>query len=370
MQLLSSLGAVVARMGAASLLAAPFFVSRAHAAPAAASSSAGSAFLGLALQNFTPYHALAGGLLLGVAAAMSMIVKGEILGISGITGGIVKGKHAEMNRWIFVAGLLSGGVALKTLYPSALGTVDAPMWRLAVAGALVGAGSTLGNGCTSGHGICGNARLSVRSMIYTLIFMGTGLVTASLTKSGSTVVFSSSPTPSLDEVSPLAGKILAAHLLAYVAVTSLGTARTITSEMTTSIVTYLDGTLFALGLGLSGMTSPSKVAQFLDISAGSWDPSLMFVMGGALALNLPFMQGVILAGRVKKPMFSAKFSLPSRKDLDSRLIVGGILFGAGWGFGGACPGPAIVSLGSPTPIMLAWNAAFVAGIMFASRLFP
>ena len=370
MQVFGPACSFVARVGTASLLAAPLLLSKAHAAPATSAPSGGT-FLGLALQNFTPYHALAGGLLLGAAVAMSMIVKGEILGISGITGGIVKGKHGELNRWIFVAGLLTGGAALKTLYPSALGSVDAPMWRLVVSGALVGAGSTLGNGCTSGHGICGNARLSARSMVYTLIFMGTGLVTASLTQSGSTIVFSHPPTPSLDEVSPLAGKILAAHLLTYIAVTSAGTAKAMTAEASKSVISYLDGTLFALGLGISGMTSPAKVAQFLDISAGSWDPSLMFVMGGALALNLPFMQGIIAAGRVKKPIFGAKFSLPTRKDLDARLIVGGILFGAGWGFGGACPGPAIVGLGgSPTPNMLAWNAAFLSGITLAHKLFP
>jgi len=364
--MLKTIRALVARAGvpfAGALIASPFLLSTA----AAQGSMAGAGeFVGLALRNFTPYHSMAGGLLLGVATAMSMVIKGDILGISGIVGGVVKGKHGEANRWLFIAGLVTGGTALKTVYPAALGATDAPMWRSAVAGLLVGAGVTWGNGCTSGHGICGNARLSSRSMGYTLIFMGSGFVSASLMQSGSSITFASAPIPSTQDLTTLAFQILGLHLLAYLAVTGMATAKMIQPNAARSLVTFMDGSLFALGLGVSGMTSPLKVAQFLDVSSGSWDPSLMFVMGSALLLNLPLMQGIIMSGALQKPMLSRTFSYPPPRAMDTKLIVGGVLFGAGWGLGGACPGPAIVSLLSPSPVMLVWNVTFLLGICGAN----
>ena len=177
-------------------LTAAFFVTRAAAQGAGSVSAPGGSFLGLALQNFTPYHALAGGLLLGMATAMSMIIKGEVLGVSGIVGGIVKGKHKEMHRWFFLAGLFSGAAALTAVFPSALGKPQADLWRAALGGLLVGMGATWGNGCTSGHGIAGNSRLAPRSMAYTLVFMGSGFLTASLLQTGSAVSFATSLTPS------------------------------------------------------------------------------------------------------------------------------------------------------------------------------
>ena len=179
--MLATMRAFLSRTGvalASALVVAPFLVTRAAAQGAGA--GVGGSFLGLSLQNFTPYHAATGGLLLGVATAMSMLVKGDILGVSGVAGGIVKGKHNEVHRWMFLAGLMTGGFALKTLYPSGLGIAEMPMWRAVAGGLLVGVGVTLGNGCTSGHGICGNSRLSPRSMVYTLVFMASGFATGTV----------------------------------------------------------------------------------------------------------------------------------------------------------------------------------------------
>jgi uncharacterized membrane protein YedE/YeeE len=100
------------------------------------------------------------------------------------------------------------------------------------------------------------------------------------------------------------------------------------------------GVVFALGLGLAGMTDQAKVMGFLDIT-GQWDPSLAFVMGGAVLLGLASFAPIL---RRKLPVLSNYFDLPTATAIDGRLLVGAVLFGIGWGLAGWCPGPALTSL--------------------------
>ena len=276
---------------------------------------------------------------------------------------------AEPQRWLFLAGLFTGAASLNTLYPAGLGSVEAPLWRVLVSGFLVGAGATIGNGCTSGHGICGNSRLSARSMAYTLVFMASGAATATLLKSGSAITYTPAGPP-IDDTSgvlSLAVRVLGAYVALYVGIVGLA-AKVFSQDKAKHALWFLDGSLFAIGLGLSSMTSPVKVAQFLDFSGGRWDPSLMFVMGGALLLNVPVMQGLVMNGTLKKPMCGKVFAYPPAGAIDSKLIQGGVLFGMGWGMGGACPGPALVNLVQGHPLVMAWNAAMMCGIFLGSRL--
>jgi uncharacterized membrane protein YedE/YeeE len=104
---------------------------------------------------------------------------------------------------------------------------------------------------------------------------------------------------------------------------------------------FASGLLFAIGLVVGGMTDPAKVLAFLDF-AGSWDPSLLFVMGGAILLYAPLYRVVTRTNT----SWLAELHLPTRRDIDSRLVVGAILFGIGWGMVGLCPGPALVALAS------------------------
>lgn len=119
------------------------------------------------------------------------------------------------------------------------------------------------------------------------------------------------------------------------------------------------GALFAVGLAISGMTKPSKVAGFLDITA-AWDASLAFVMVGAIAVHLALYR---IISRRSSPLFDAKFHLPTRKDIDTRIVLGAALFGVGWGLGGFCPGPGLVAAGAGSPNALVFVAGMTIGMV-------
>lgn len=125
--------------------------------------------------------------------------------------------------------------------------------------------------------------------------------------------------------------------------------------------TFIAGALFGAGLTVSQMVNPDKVISFLDIT-GSWDPSLAFVMGGALIVTFI---GYKLILKNAAPFFEEKFRLPTRKDIDAPLIIGAALFGVGWGLAGLCPGPALASLS-----FAGYNGAiFVASMLVSIILF-
>lgn len=123
---------------------------------------------------------------------------------------------------------------------------------------------------------------------------------------------------------------------------------------------FISGLIFALGLGVSGMTDANKVIGFLNVASGKWDPSLAFVMVGAIGAHLATFK--LVTGRTS-PLFAAKFHIPSRQDIDARLVVGSGLFGIGWGLGGFCPGPGIVSTTSGAPMALFFAGALLAGML-------
>lgn len=123
------------------------------------------------------------------------------------------------------------------------------------------------------------------------------------------------------------------------------------------------GALFAVGLAVSGMTKPSKVSGFLDL-AGAWDASLAFVMAGAIGVHLVAYR---FAMRRTTPLFDEKFHVPTRKDIDLRLVAGAALFGIGWALAGFCPGPALVSLGSGSVGAFVFVAGMTLG-MFVEQL--
>jgi uncharacterized membrane protein YedE/YeeE len=125
-----------------------------------------------------------------------------------------------------------------------------------------------------------------------------------------------------------------------------------------TLVSLLVGVLFGTGLILSGMADPAKVLGFLDL-AGAWDPSLAFVMGGAIAVGLP---AFALARRRSRTWLGTEMRLPTARDIDRRLVTGSLLFGIGWGVAGFCPGPALVALGMGEAKALLFVAAMLGGM--------
>ena len=128
------------------------------------------------------------------------------------------------------------------------------------------------------------------------------------------------------------------------------------------LVNLLIGLLFGGGLVVSGMADPAKVLNFLDLF-GTWDPSLAFVMGGAV---LVAFIGYRLVLTREKPIVGIRYQLPTREDIDARLIVGPAIFGIGWGLGGFCPGPALTSLTLGATSTVAFVVAMMLG-MWAAR---
>lgn len=130
------------------------------------------------MENFTPLTSLLGGLLIGVSAAIMILMNGRIAGISGILGSIPSAHRADISwRVTFIIGLVLSPFVYLWFSPLPVVTLEASHLQIVIAGLFVGLGSRLGSGCTSGHGVCGIARLSPRSIIATLIFISAGVVT-------------------------------------------------------------------------------------------------------------------------------------------------------------------------------------------------
>lgn len=131
------------------------------------------------------------------------------------------------------------------------------------------------------------------------------------------------------------------------------------------LVNLFAGTLFGVGLAVSGMVDPQKVIGFLDV-AGDWDPTLAFVMGGALLVTIPAFR---LIFKRPRPVLVDEFELPTKKGLDTRLLGGSALFGVGWGLSGFCPGPAVTALATGLTPVFAFVVAMIAGMAIYKWIF-
>lgn len=125
------------------------------------------------------------------------------------------------------------------------------------------------------------------------------------------------------------------------------------------LLSFVFGLIFGLGLIVSGMSNPAKVIGFLDL-AGIWDPSLMLVMAGAIAIGIV---AFTLARRRERSLLGAPMQLPTARGIDRRLVAGSTLFGIGWGLAGICPGPALVLLGSGSAKGIVFTLALLAGMV-------
>ena len=136
----------------------------------------------------------------------------------------------------------------------------------------------------------------------------------------------------------------------------------------TVLLQFVIGLIFGIGLVIAGMSNPAKVLNFLDLAAmpaGAWDPSLAFVLVGAIAVTF-FGFRIVL--KRPQPIFGEKFHLPTATDMDARIIAGPVIFGVGWGLVGLCPGPAFTALGGGSWFALTFVSAMLIGMVVARWL--
>lgn len=137
------------------------------------------------------------------------------------------------------------------------------------------------------------------------------------------------------------------------------------SQSARRFVSLIAGLMFGTGLAISGMLDPSRVRGFLDIF-GVWDPSLAFVLGGAVAVSAV---GYLISRTMKHPVLDDTFRVPEKNAIDLNLVLGAAIFGIGWGVSGLCPGPAVASLVFAVPAMLAFTFAMLVGVFVHDRCF-
>jgi len=132
--------------------------------------------------------------------------------------------------------------------------------------------------------------------------------------------------------------------------------------MNDKFISLISGVIFGIGLVISGMTNPVKVLGFLNITRGldNWDPSLIFVMGGAILAFAPFF---FLLKNKEVSALGAKIELPEKQNIDNKLLIGSALFGVGWGLVGLCPGPAIAAIATFDPIVIVFLVSMAAGVL-------
>lgn len=129
-------------------------------------------------------------------------------------------------------------------------------------------------------------------------------------------------------------------------------------------VALITGLLFGFGLLISGMTQPEKIITFLDFTSGQWDPTLAFVMIGGIGVHATLRRWVI---KRPSPLFGMHFDIPTRKELDKKLLLGSAMFGVGWGLSGFCPGPSLVAAASGSTQALLFVGAMLAGMFVQQR---
>ena len=305
--------------------------------------------MGITWQTHSSILALLGGVLVGGVAVTRLALVGKVTGISGILNGssiykLDKVPYEErVAKILFVFGVCLGGLLCYLLFPeSFLDWNTVPIERPIIGGFLVGLGSAIGNGCTSGHGVCGISNFRVRSIVATAVFMTTGILTAIFTSSLSYF-------PEFDnKLNMLTASItfmiaLLLCLSLYFIGMKISDGKWINEESSkryfVSFSEFLTGLVFAVGMVLSNMSMNNATLSFLDLT--QWNPALMFVMGGAICVAAPLFYITKAKGT---PFLSDKFDLPTSEDIDLQMISGSAIFGVGWGFFGACPGPALTNL--------------------------
>lgn len=373
--------------------------------------------------------------MIGASAGVLLLFSGDILGASGLVSSSIlepeKSLYEPSVSWklLFLSTFMATSHLLGEKYAndsrsgndSSLAVVSTTGYL--VGGFLVGLGTKLGNGCTTGHGICGMARVSKRSILSVVTFMGSAVITANITApdnkffAKSTAFLRTDTAPVLNNrsfgVAASASFVLASGYSLYNLYKAVkatmkaqnppkteGSAEETSGDMfevgkksgkpSKKDVALLEDSvgkllpsmvasaMFSFGLATSGMVLPSKILGFLNlhlVKKGTWDPTLAMVMaGGSIVsfLSYQFVQGHgVFNNRyaMECPRRSSNFSIPTNQNIDWQLIGGALAFGTGWGIGGLCPGPALFLAATGTePIVKFWWPTFLAGSYLGKKI--
>ncbi|KAF1852111.1 YeeE/YedE family integral membrane protein-like protein [Cucurbitaria berberidis CBS 394.84] len=334
---------------------------------------------------FTPVETSIGALLLHQATSSLLYQNGNILGASGSLRQLFSAPTRETMG--FFAGMAASYFPLKALapqlitsYPSVPITLQVALFTVGV-GLLVGWGTKTSNGCTSGHMLCGLSRLSGRSAIAVATFFPVALITHHLVHPTLYTEACPGDLPCYKPIYPSTTTTASLILLAAMSVLAARTVPKLIASITTpqasdkklphdtrsiarSATQFFSGLLFALGLHISQMSHPAKVASFFSFpSLQHWDPSLALVI---LLGVLPNLIEIQRKGFKTPPSFADKFSLPTKtlKDVDVKFVAGAAAFGVGWGLTGTCPGPAVLrAFAQPV-----WGSLWMTGFWVGGRL--
>lgn len=316
-----------------------------------------------------------GGFILSLSCILHLLLKGRITGISGILYGMfinIKAKTPNEFFWrfCFILGMLFTSSLFRFSLPLDSILFEKPEKFLKglsllgyfISGVLVGFGTKLANGCTSGHGLSGLARLSKRSFLSVFLFLSFAIGIATLRYNYKFLNDNEN-----DDLIKIAMEIynptsysiyfcifsfIFLCLIFYLFLKSAW------ENVIEFLISFFSGSLFSIGLIISGMNKRSKVINFLTIYE-NWDPSLMFVLFTGSGFNL-FAFWLIKKYNAK-PYFSEKFSEPKKSDIDLRLIFGSIIFGLGWGISGLCPGPGVVTFFIYIPHLILFFISLILG---------